>query len=216
MKIIKSSFEIEPINGIEMLKKIERAGVKCYQTRHLIDEKAKSYLKFTKMIIDNGHESVLEHEKVTVNVICDRGVTHEIVRHRIGSYSQESTRYCNYAGDRFGNEITVIDISEHLNKFRGEGAVAYELWAKAMLDAETVYNQLVNELGIPPEFARSVLPNSLKTEIAITYNLRQWRYFFKLRAKNKRAHPQLREITIPMLKEFKELIPVVFDDIECA
>lgn len=215
MKIINSSYEIEPIDGIEMLKKIEKHGVKCYQMEHRIDEEAKSYLKFAKERIDDGHESVLEHEKVTVTVICDRGITHEIVRHRIGSYSQESTRYCNYTNKKFGNEITVVDISKHLqDKFGEEGAQAREAWLVAMRTCECAYCRMVNELGITPELARSVLPNSLKTEIVITYNLRQWRHFFKERAQNKRAHPQLREITIPMLKDFQKLIPVVFDDIK--
>jgi len=218
MKIIKSSFEIEPINTNVMLVNVARAGATCYKNEGEIFTVSDAK-KFIKMIIKNGHESVLEHEKVTVRVICDRGVSHEIVRHRIASYSQESTRYCNYANDKFGKEITVIDIREHFesvelseeNMMNVMGMVRE--WWRAMEDAETYYFRLI-KLGATPQLARSVLPNSLKTEIVITMNLREWRHFFKLRAQNKRAHPQLREITVPMLKEFKILIPVVFDDIE--
>lgn len=221
MKIIKASYEIEPIDGIELLKKIEKAGKTCYKSEHTIVEEplAKSARKFIKMIIKNGHESVLEHEKVTVRVICDRGVSHEIVRHRIASYSQESTRYCNYSKSK-DKQVKVIDIRRHIDGYiREKGGshsligVAIQTWCEAIEKAEESYNHLI-DIGLPPELARSVLPNSLKTEIVITYNLRQWRHFFKLRAQNKRAHPQLREITIPMLKEFKEIIPVVFDDIK--
>lgn len=219
MKIIKSSYEIEPyklepIDGDLMLITVAKAGALCYKNEGEIKtlDDAK---KFIEKRIEQGHESILEHEKITVKVICDRGVTHEIVRHRIASYSQESTRYCNYSKEKFGQEITVIDISEHLqNEFGEEGTIATDIWKKHMRQCELVYHKMVEELGISPQFARSVLPNSLKTEIVITYNLRQWRHFFKLRAQNKRAHPQLREITIPMLRDFQKLIPVLFDDIK--
>lgn len=214
MKIIESSYEIEEVHGPSVLMRIAYAGTLCYKNEGEIKtlEDAKNFIRKR---IKQGHESIIEHEKVTVKVICDRGVSHEIVRHRIGSYSQESTRYCNYANDKFGDEITVIDISKHLlERFGEEGFMATGIWSETMKTCESAYKEMVNTLGIPPEFARSVLPNSLKTEIVITYNLRQWRHFFKLRAQSKRAHPQLREITIPMLKDFQKLIPVVFDDIE--
>jgi len=211
MKIIKSSFKIEDINGPCMLVNIAKAGATCYKNEGKINS-LNDAIRFVKMIIKNGHESVLEHEKVTVRVICDRGVTHEIVRHRIASYSQESTRYCDYGKENEG--ITVIDIRKHLvDEFGEEGGHASDLWLKLMKQCDKTYEEMVNVLGISPQFARSVLPNSLKTEIVMTMNLREWRYFFKLRAENKRAHPQLREITVPMLQAFKKLIPVVFDDI---
>jgi thymidylate synthase (FAD) len=153
-------------------------------------------------ILKSGHESVIEHEKVTVRIICDRGVTHEIVRHRIASYSQESTRYCNY-------KSRGIKVIEPLF-FVGDDK-KYEIWLNAMRACEEAYDALI-EAGASPQEARSVLPNSLKTEIVITYNLREWRHFFKLRC-SKRAHPQMREIIIPLLKEFQRQIPIVFDDI---
>ena len=218
MQIIKSSYQIEPINSNIILLNVAKAGATCYknETKIVTVDDAK---KFIKMIISNGHESVLEHEKVTVRVICDRGVTHEIVRHRIASYSQESTRYCNYANDKFCNEITVIDIGEHLHKAMIDKGKSHDYasfvvdeWQEAMMHAESTYLEMIDR-GVSPELARSVLPNSLKTEIVITMNLREWRHFFKLRAVSKRAHPQLREITVPMLKDFQKLIPVVFDDL---
>jgi len=162
--------------------------------------------KFVKMILDLGHESVIEHEKVTVRVICDRGISHEIVRHRIASYTQESTRFCNYSKGRFGNEITVIKPC-----FWDDGSKEYKIWRDAMENAERAYMELI-KLGAKPEEARSVLPNSLKTEIVITMNLREWRHFFKLRT-SKRAHPQMREVATSLLQAFKERIPVIFDDI---
>jgi len=203
MKIIKPGFEIlDQINGEEILKRIERYGRTCYKSEDRITPG--SAKKFVAMLLERGHESVIEHEKVTVRVICDRGVSHEIVRHRIASYSQESTRYCNYRS----KGIQVIEPFF----FVGEGnEKKYRLWQEAMEACEKAYNTLI-ELGCSPQEARSVLPNSLKTEIVITYNLRQWRHFFRLRTA-KMAHPQMQEIAIPLLKEFQRLIPVIFDDI---
>jgi thymidylate synthase (FAD) len=203
MQIIEPSFEIlDRVNGAELLARIERYGRTCYKSEDKIT--AESAPLFIRMLLSRGHESVLEHEKITVRVICDRGVSHEIVRHRIAAYSQESTRYCNYGKS---GEITVIRPCFWL-----EGSTAYRLWFAAMSAAETHYLDLLREGAFPQE-ARAVLPNSLKTEIVITYNLREWRHFFRLRT-YPAAHPQMREITIPMLREFQRLVPVVFDDIE--
>jgi thymidylate synthase (FAD) len=147
---------------------------------------------------------------VTVRVICDRGVTHEIVRHRIASYSQESTRYCNYADDKFSNQISCIE------PFFWTGADEasrrkYQIWKETMELIEKKYNELL-ELGATPQEARSILPNSLKTEMVMTMNLREWRHFFRIRT-NKSSHPQMRELAIPMLREFQKRIPIIFDDI---
>lgn len=211
VNVIKSSFDIESFDAKQMIAKIERAGRICYQSTHKIEDGSAE--KFIKMIIANGHESVLEHEKITVRVVCDRGVTHEIVRHRIASYSQESTRYCNYSADRFGNQISIIDIFNAMDDCQAikDVQTAFEVWMLAMEESEKSYIKLIN-LGVPPQLARGVLPNSLKTEIYITMNLREWRHFFKLRTTLK-AHPQMREITIPMLKEFTRMLPCVFSDI---
>ena len=206
MKIINPSFEIlDNIDTELMLKKIERIGRVCYKSEAgITDDSAE---KFISRIIKSGHESVIEHEKVSVKVICDRGVSHEIVRHRIASYSQESTRYCNYTDDKFGNELTFIKPC-----FWEETDEKYLLWTQSMLQIERTYTQLI-ELGAKPEQARSILPNSLKTEIVMTMNLREWRHFFRLRT-SARAHPQMREIACAMLLKFKEELPVFFSDIE--
>nr|VFJ50385.1 MAG: thymidylate synthase (FAD) [Candidatus Kentron sp. FW]VFJ55080.1 MAG: thymidylate synthase (FAD) [Candidatus Kentron sp. FW] len=205
MKITTASVTIEDnLDGQEMIRKIEAAGRTCYKSENRMAEGTAEV--FIRQIIASGHESVIEHEKVTVRIICDRGVSHELVRHRIASFSQESTRYCNYANHKFGNEITVIEPCywKDNNKMR-------TLWLQAMEDAERHYFTLIRN-GANPQEARSVLPNSLKTEIVVTMNLREWRHFFKLRtARN--AHPQMREIAVEALWRFKQAIPVVFDDI---
>ena len=175
--------------------------------------------KFVKMLIDRGHEAMIEHSSLSVKFTVDRGVSHEQVRHRIASFAQESTRYVNYSLDKFGNEINVIDIRNGINldnKMKNMDAEIIELiikeWLLAMEDAEQHYMKMI-ELGATPQIARSVLPNSTKTEITITANYREWRNFFKLRVPNT-AHPQMREVTIPLLKELKCRLPIIFDDIE--
>lgn len=209
MKVVKPSFSFEDeIDGEAILKNIEKIGRTCYKSEEKIT--MDSAKRFAKALIRSGHESVIEHEKITVRVICDRGVSHEIVRHRIASYSQESTRYCNYSKDKFGNEIAVIE--PHFWKGDNKSyRKKYTVWEKAMERAEKTYLELI-DLGASPQEARNVLPNSLKTELVMTMNLREWRHFFRLRTAET-AHPQMREITRPMLDEFKKRIPVVFDDI---
>lgn len=205
MKIIKPYFHFnDTFDGNEILRKIEKAARICYKSEDMIQED--SAVKFIRGILERGHESVIEHEKITVTVVCDRGVSHEIVRHRIASYSQESTRYCNYSDNKFGNELTVIKPC-----FWVEDDEKYHIWKRQIEEIEKSYNQLI-ELGAKPQEARSILPNSLKTEIVITMNMREWRHFFKLRTADA-AHPQMKEIARMMLDEFKEKIPVLFDDI---
>ena len=206
MKIIKPSARIvSSVDGDEILKRIEEYGRVCYKSEARITED--SAKRFVENLIKRGHESVLEHISVTAKFVCDRGVSHEIVRHRLASYSQESTRYCNYSKDDFGSEITVIEPC-----FLVPGTEGYKLWEGACLVAEQMYFKML-DWGCTPEEARAVLPNSLKTELVMTANLREWRHFFKLRA-SPAAHPQMRELTVPLLGEFKEKIPVVFDDIK--
>ena len=202
MKIIKPYFIIEDeIDGEKILKNLERYARTCYKSEKKIT--ATSAPEFIRKILESGHESVIEHEKITIRIICDRGVSHQIVRHRIGSYSQESTVYCDYFKK---GSITVIEPLF----FKGDQEKMQE-WKETMLACEQAYNRL-RKLGASPAEARSVLPNSLKTDIVITYNLREWRHFFKVRC-SKRNHPQMREITIPLLREFQKQIPVLFDDI---
>ena len=216
MKIIKPSYEIlTPISdgGIKELQHIEKIGRVCYKSEDRITDDGESAKKFVKMLISNGHEAMIEHSSLSVKFVVDRGVSHELVRHRIASFAQESTRYCNYSKDKFGNEITVI-----LPCFFDTGmgilsnSLVYQEWKLACECAEERYFNLL-KMGATPQQARTVLPNSLKTEITITANYREWRNFFKLRTAEA-AHPQMREVTIPLLKELKTLIPIIFDDIE--
>lgn len=205
MKIIKPSFEIlGDINPSEILKNIEAYGRVCYKSESLVTDISAE--PFIRRILQSGHESVIEHEKITVRIVCDRGVTHEIVRHRIASYSQESTRYCNYSKNKFGSELTFIK-----PVFWAEESQEYEIWKEQMQLIENSYMKLMH-LGVAPEQARSILPNSLKTEIVVTMNLREWRHFFKLRT-SKYAHPQMREISVPLLKKMSAMLSPVFDDI---
>jgi len=206
MKVIKPSVEIiDELNGSEILKKIELCGRVCYKSEHKMNDTS-SY-KFIQNIINRGHESVLEHFSFTVKFICDRGVSHEIVRHRIASYSQESTRYCNYSKGDFNGEITVIEPC-----FLVPGTEGYNLWYNACSSAEDSYFMMLN-WGCSPQEARAVLPNSLKTELVMTANIREWRHFLKLRT-SPAAHPQMREVANLLLKELKQKIPVLFDDIK--
>lgn len=207
MRIVKPSFHIEDeIDADLILRKIEKAGRTCYMS----EDKAtpESAPEFVRRVLKAGHESVIEHISITVRIICDRGVSHEIVRHRVGSYSQESTRYCNYGKDGFNGEITVIAPC-----YWPEPSAERRIWRGAMEQAEKAYLSLL-EQGASPQMARSVLPSSLKTELVVTYNLREWRHFLTVRT-SAASHPQMREIAIPLLKEFQRLIPVVFDDISC-
>ena len=208
MKIINAGFQIlTNINGIEMLKDIEYIARTCYKSENSITEL--SAVKMVESLINRGHEAMLEHQSISVKFIVDRGVSHELVRHRMASYAQESTRYCNYSKDKFGNELTFISPC-----FWSKSSREYEEWYAAMNSAEDIYFELI-DWGVTPEQARTVLPNSIKTEVVMTANLREWRHFFKLRAIGitGKPHPQMLEVTVPLLAEFKALIPVVFDDL---
>lgn len=205
MKIIKPYYEIlTPIDGVQMLKHIESCGRICYKSEHKITDN--SYLSFVRNIVKRGHEAVLEHSSLSVKFVCDRGISHEIVRHRLASYCQESTRYCNYSKDDFQSEITVIEPFYLMPHTTG-----YNAWEEACQSAERVYFKLL-DFGCSPQEARTVLPNSLKTEIVMTADLREWRHFLKLRT-SPAAHPQMWELTDPLLNELKARIPVIFDDI---
>ena len=205
MRIIEPSHEILFLpDGEVVLKNLELAGRTCYKSEDRITpDSAKGFIKG---ILKSGHHSVIEHAAITVRFICDRGVTHELVRHRLASYSQESTRYANYSKDKFGREITVIK-----PLFWDEDSPEYSAWKEAMENAEQSYLKLI-DLGARAEQARAVLPNSLKTEIVMTANVREWRHVFALRC-SKAAHPQIREIMLPLLEELHKKLPVVFDDL---
>ena len=206
MKIINPYTEIlTPLDGQAILQHIELCGRVCYKSEDKITDT--SAAKFVAGIIKRGHEAVLEHFDITVKFVCDRGVSHEIVRHRMASYCQESTRYCNYSKEGFGGEITVIRPF-----YLVEGTEGWQYWKEACWTAERRYFELLN-WGCTPQEARAVLPTSLKTEVVMTANLREWRHFFKLRTAPA-AHPQMREVAIPLLHQMRSQVPVIFDDIE--
>ena len=201
MEIVKPSHTIlDNVDGEQILLKLERCGRTAYKSEDKIT--AGSAEKFIAGILKRGHESVIEHVSISVRFVCDRGVTHEIVRHRLCAYTLESTRYCNYAK----KGVTFIrpcfwNMKPHL----------YNCWYSAMTEAERSYNYLM-ENGASPQEARSVLPNSLKTEIVVTANLREWRHILKLRT-SEAAHPQMRELMIPLLADFTRLLPTIFGGI---
>jgi len=196
---IQQYHEVLSIWPQDPLSLLEFAGRTCYQS----ECKSSTKGDFIKKILANQHESVIEHGGATVLLVTDRGVTHELVRHRLASYSQESTRYCNYSKDRFSSQCTFI-LPLGMD---GEGL---EIWKKAMEDAERAYFALLKT--VTPQIARSVLPNSLKTSIVVTANFREWRHIFRLRCSNK-AHPQIRGLMEGVLAEIRERVPVLFDDI---
>jgi len=214
MKLIKPSYKIEtPINRINILKTLELFGRVCYKSEGLITEDSSS--KFVKMIVNKGHISVVDHVYISVRFIVNRGFTHELIRHRIAAYSQESTRFCNYIKDKFNGHITFI-IPPHLDITPGvynDTSTSIKvgnsfLWAHHMLDCESVYNSAIKNNWKPQE-ARGLLPIDLKTEIIMTANLTEWLHVFRLRT-DPAAHPQMREIMIPLSKEFENELPEIF------
>lgn len=208
MQIIKAGYEIlDPLNGEEILKKIERVARVCYKSEEKIGEGTAE--KMVRALVKSKHEAMLEHFSFSVKFIVDRGVSHELVKHRVASFAQESTRYCNYGHE---GEITVI---EPCFWSWSKDGIKYNEWLSACEMAESYYLSLL-EMGATPQEARAVLPNSLKTEVVMTANLREWRHFFSLRAcgSTGKPHPQMLEVAVPLLKEVKSLIPVVFDDLE--
>lgn len=209
MRIIQPNVEfLTPVDGAAILKRLEECGRICYKSEEKITEDSAE--KFVSGIIRRGHEAVLEHCSVTVKFTCDRGVSHEIVRHRMASYCQESTRYCNYAQEKFGEEITVIAPC-FWDPATKDGERKLRIWRYAMRDAEDAYFALL-EAGCSPQEARTVLPNSLKTEVVMTANLREWQHFLRLRC-SPAAHPQMRQVAMMLLKKLHAQIPICFDDV---
>lgn len=213
IKLIRQRWHFEHLPS-EPIYYIEKAARTCYQSQQL----NKPLGDLTKHLLERGHLSVIEHVSASVRIITDRGVTHELVRHRLASFSQESTRYCNY----HNKDITFI-IPVELEPLIDEGYYDWmdiekegldegvRIWLQSCIDAAFDYNSLIS-CGWTPGRARAVLNNSLKAEIVMTANLREWRHVFSLRT-SKAAHPQMRALMLDMLKEFKSEIPIIFDDI---
>ena len=216
MKIIKPSAEVlypditDPRNVDAMYRQIERAGRTCYKSEDRIT--AESSRRFVKKLVESGHEAMLEHASMTVKFIVDRGVSHELVRHRVASFAQESTRYCDYSKDKFGGELTFIEPCFWTDDEHG---MEMKAWKEMMQATEDLYKAF-RQYGVKPEEARCILPNSLKTEVVMTANLRELRHIMKLRASGTtgKPHPQMREIMVPLLKHLKKYLPDVFFDIE--
>lgn len=210
MKVIEPAYEIlYPISegGVWELKHLELAARNCYKSEDYISSDLESAKKLEKFLIKQGHEAMLEHMSLTVRFICDRAFSHELVRHRLASFAQESQRYCNYSReDKFGVNVTFIRPSTL--DIQSE---AYKVWEEACKSAEASYFKLL-DIGLQPQEARSVLPNSTKTDIIVTANYREWRHILKLRT-SERAHPDMRYLMTALLNDLKRRIPVIFDDI---
>ena len=204
MEIIEPLIEVENYDAIKILKNIERACRTCYRSENLIDEN--SYMKILKNCIDRGHESILEHEKVTVRFKCDVGVYKDLTRHRVGTaFSIESTRYCNYSKDKFTNSIKFIKPVFITNPEN------YETWKNTMEDIEKAYIKMANNGALTDEL-RMLLPHSTAAEVTMTCNIREWRHVLSLRTSS-RVHPAIRQLLIPLLLKFKKDFPVLFEDI---
>lgn len=216
MQVVKAGYEIlDTLNGEEILKKIEKVARVCYKSEDKIGEGTAEAM--VRALIKRGHEAMLEHFSFSVKFIVDRGVSHEIVRHRLASFAQESTRYCNYGSK--GGEITVIEpcylTVDGVTLSVDQWSERYGAWVSATEEAEKSYLRMIAD-GATPQEARAVLPTSLKTELVMTANLREWRHFLKLRAVGTTGtpHPQMLEVAVPLLEELKALVPVVFEDLE--
>ena len=207
MKVVKARHEILWPCSAEMMRevnaRIAAAARTCYQSEGVDD------WRMVRNLVKSGHTAMLEHASMTVRFICDRGVSHEIVRHRLASYAQESTRYCNYSKGKFGNELTFISPC-----YFEDDSVMYEKWVQAMRHAEDAYMEILR-MGYPPEQARTVMPNSIKTEIIMTADMAEWRHFFKVRALGVtgKPHPQMAELAVPLLHECAANMPDVFGDL---
>ncbi len=203
MRIVEPWIKVEKIDGKKIMKRIERACRTCYRSEGKIAED--SYKSLIKNCLTRGHESVLEHEKVTVRIYNDIGSYKDLTRHRFASFSVESTRYCSYDKDKYGNEISVI------NPVYIEDKEIYETWKKAVEEMEKGYMKM-KELGATTDMCRNLLPHSTAAEYTMTANIREWKHIFSLRANN-HVHPAIRQVMIPLLKYFKEQMPEIFEEV---
>lgn len=216
MKVIQQSVEWngQPDNPRDLYRRIEAAGRVCYQSETKPGDTPEDFIQRT---LAKGHEAVIEHGSLSMKMVTDRGVTHEIVRHRLFSFCQESTRYCNYSQKKFGNQITVIDPTVELRSLLTKDEdfnKALSLWRQAMVDAESKYLSMLNS-GVSPQMARSVLPNSTKTTIVVSGNIREWRHFFWLRKFGGAGtpHPQMRTLADLAWTKAYRWYPVLFEDL---
>ena len=204
MKIIKPKIIIEDLDYIKIMKNIEKACRTCYRSEDKITED--SYKTLLKNCINRGHESVLEHEKITIQMICDIGVYKDLTRHRHASFSIESTRYCNYNKDKFDNELKFI------KPCNIEPGQIYAFWMNEMQNIEHTYQEM-SRRGCTPDQMRMILPHSTAALVTMTANIREWKHILELRANN-HAHPSVQQVMIPLLLYFKEKMPEIFNSIE--
>lgn len=205
MKIIEPVVEIEKVDYSKIMKNLERACRTCYRSEDKIT--GESYKTLLKNCVNRGHESILEHEKITVRIICDIGVYKDLTRHRHASFSIESTRYCNYGKDKFDNQIKFIE-PVNIEK----GTELYEEWKKTCSLIENSYTKMV-ELGATPDQMRMILPHSTAALVTMTANIREWKHILGLRC-TKHAHPAVEQVMIPLLLHFKQNMPEIFENIE--
>ena len=219
MLIIQPEIQVENYDGIKIMKNIERACRTCYRSEGLITED--SYKKLLKNCINRGHESILEHEKITIRMMCDIGVYKDLTRHRFGSFSIESTRYCNYGKDKFDNEIKFIEpvfytpgvMEEYNDPIKKNDCLKTQYWERCMKFIESDYMDMTNIVGAKPDELRMLLPHSTAAEVTMTANIREWRHILGLRC-SKAAHPAIRQLLIPLLLKFKEDMPELFSAID--
>lgn len=204
----------DTVAGVALLKKIEWCGRISHRSEEAQTDS--SYDRFLRaVVLGHGDWSIVEHAVATVDAVVDRGITHEWVRHRMGSYTQESTRFVNYEKKMPASFISPDGLSDDAKRAGNGEQVELstnQMWRHAISTSEQVYKQLI-EKGVTPQIARSVFPNALASRIVVTYNLRNWRHFFLMRT-TREAHPQMRQVAIPLLQEFQERIPILFEDIE--
>lgn len=220
MRLIKPKVEVlDRFKRQQVIGRIATVARTCYKSEDLRTADKDALL--VKRLIESKHEAMLEFIDITVKFTCDRGVSHELVRHRLASFAQESTRYCNYSKDKFGNELTFI-IPSWLNwneqtihdgdfKKSGSGSIDSQIFIHSLLKAENDYMSLIHE-GWTAQQARMILPMSIKTEINMKCNLREWRHFLNLRC-SQAAHPDIRVLALDLLKQFHDRIPIIFDDL---
>lgn len=219
MKIIEPKLYIEEIDGLKIMRNIERACRTCYRSEGLITDT--SYKKLLTNCLNRGHESVLEHEKITVRMICDIGVYKDLTRHRFGSFSIESTRYCNYGKDKFDNEIKFIKpvfytpgiMEEYNDLIDKNNCLKTQYWERCMKFIESDYLDMANIVGATPDELRMLLPHSTAAEVTMTANIREWRHILDLRTK-KMTHPSIRQLMIPLLLKLQYMMPELFSNIE--
>lgn len=204
MRLVEPWIKVENFNGVKIMKRIERACRTCYRSEDKISEE--SYKNLLTNCLNRGHESVLEHEKITVRIYSDIGTYKDLTRHRFASFSVESTRYCSYNKDKYGNEIAVV------NPVYIEDKEVFETWKKAIEDMEKAYMKM-KELGASTDMCREILPHSTAAEYTMTANIREWKHILELRTTN-HVHPAIRQVLIPLLLLFKEQMPEIFGDIE--